>query len=37
MSEPVQGPSPMEELCQHLAGLTQAVKDLQQGYTQLEG
>lgn len=37
MSEPAQGLSPMDELCQHLASLAQAVKDLQQGYTQLEG
>lgn len=26
----------MEELCRHLNGLTQAVKDLQAGYTRLE-
>ena len=36
MSEPEQRVSPMEELCQHLAGLTEAVKNLQHGYTQLE-
>lgn len=36
MSEPEQGTSPMEELCAHLAGLTEAVKNLQQGYTRLE-
>ena len=37
MTEPVRGPSPMDELCQHLAELTRAVKDLQSGYTQLQG
>lgn len=37
MSEPTQGASPMNELCRHLPGLTQAIKDLQEGYTQLEG
>lgn len=36
MSESAQGPSPMNELCLHLAGLTQAVKSLQEGYTRLE-
>lgn len=36
MTEPEQGASPMEELCMHLAGLTQAVKSLQEGYTRLE-
>lgn len=36
MSEPEQGTSPMQELCLHLAGLTQAVKSLQEGYTRLE-
>lgn len=36
MSEPEQRTSPMEELCVHLAGLTEAVKNLQQGYTRLE-
>lgn len=36
MSEPVHGAPPMDELCLHLAGLTQAVKSLQEGYTRLE-
>ena len=27
----------MDDICQHLAALTQAVKSLQEGYTQLEG
>lgn len=37
MTESRQGASPMDELCRHLAGLTQAVKSLQEGYTRLEG
>ncbi|XP_073465049.1 protein LDOC1-like [Aquarana catesbeiana] len=36
MSEPKQGAFPMDELCLHLAGLTQAVKGLREGYSQLE-
>ena len=36
MSEPASGKSAMDDLCQHLAALTQAVKSLQEGYTQLE-
>lgn len=36
MTESGQGASPMDELCRHLAGLTQAVKSLQEGYSRLE-
>lgn len=36
MSEPERGPLPLDEICQHIAALTQAVKNLQEGYTQLE-
>ena len=36
MSEPAQGVDPMQELCRHLEGLTQAVRTLQEGYTRLE-
>lgn len=36
MSEPERGTSPMDELCHHLTALTQAVKNLQEGYNRLE-
>lgn len=36
MSEPAVGKSAIGEVCQHFAALTQAVKSLQDGYTQLE-
>ena len=36
MSEPARGTSAMDEICQHLTALNQAVKSLQEGYVQLE-
>lgn len=36
MSEPAGGTSLVEEICQHLAALTQAMKSLQEGYVKLE-
>lgn len=36
MSEPAKGPSPLDEICQPLAALIQAVKNLQEGYVHLE-
>ena len=36
MTEPAREASPLEEICQHLAALSQTVKSLQDGYTQLE-
>lgn len=37
MTELTGGSSPLKEICQHLASLSQPVTSLQEGYTQLEG